>query len=242
MNATTSGTDTSEATEKTFPAWQAFVRVTVFVLIMGALLFIPAGRLDWLMAWVYLVVYVANSTFGLVFMLSKHPDLISERAEAPGDAKDWDKALSTILIVLTLLVPLLIAGLDVRFGWSPPLSLGLQLGALVLYEFGFAVGFWAGITNKFDSRVVRIQKDRGHLTVTDGPYRYVRHPGYVGAIVNMVTLPLILGSVWALVNSGLAVVLLIVRTALEDRTLQEELPGYIEYTQQTRYRLLPGIW
>jgi protein-S-isoprenylcysteine O-methyltransferase Ste14 len=107
---------------------------------------------------------------------------------------------------------------------------------------GWALFMWAMGANAFFSEAVRIQEERGHTVVTDGPYRYVRHPGYVGAILALFATPLLLGSLWALIPAGLATIGYVVRTALEDKTLQEELDGYTEYAQQTRYRLLPGVW
>ena len=118
----------------------------------------------------------------------------------------------------------------------------VHLAGLVISLLGFGVFLWAMAANAFFAEGVRIQEERGHTVATGGPYRLVRHPGYVGAILSMGATPFLLGSWWALVPAGLGVGGYLLRTALEDRTLQEELPGYREYTHQTRYRLLPGIW
>jgi protein-S-isoprenylcysteine O-methyltransferase Ste14 len=107
---------------------------------------------------------------------------------------------------------------------------------------GYVLGTWAMVTNAYFSAVVRIQKDRGHKVVTDGPYRFVRHPAYAGGVVSSIAMPLMLGSFWALVPSGIALIFLVIRTKNEDKMLMEELPGYSDYAQQTRYRLVPGIW
>jgi len=101
---------------------------------------------------------------------------------------------------------------------------------------------WAMSANAYLSTMVRIQDDRGHQVVTTGPYRYVRHPMYVGTIFFGLCMPLFLGSWWTFVPCGLIVILFIIRTALEDRTLRDELPGYAEYAERVRYRLLPGVW
>jgi protein-S-isoprenylcysteine O-methyltransferase Ste14 len=140
------------------------------------------------------------------------------------------------------LITWIVAGLDVRFGWSPQISLALQLVALAIVAAGYFLGTWAMVANKFFSAVVRIQKERDHTVVTDGPYRLVRHPAYTGGVLAYLATPIMLGSLWALIPAGLTVVVLIIRTALEDKTLREELPGYDEYAQQTRHRLLPAIW
>jgi protein-S-isoprenylcysteine O-methyltransferase Ste14 len=132
--------------------------------------------------------------------------------------------------------------LDFRFEWSPPLPLAVHVVSLAVILLGYAFSTWAMIANRFFSGTVRIQTERGHTTVTDGPYRIVRHPGYAGAVIAYLVTPFALGTLWALVPTGLTVILYVVRTALEDRTLQEELPGYAEYAKKTRFRLVPGIW
>ena len=114
--------------------------------------------------------------------------------------------------------------------------------ALIVFVLGMGLFDWAMLSNRFFSGTVRIQEDRGHTVVADGPYRVVRHPGYVGMIVMFVLPPLVLGSLWALIPAGLAALATVIRTALEDKTLQVELPGYAEYAQRTRYRLLPRVW
>jgi protein-S-isoprenylcysteine O-methyltransferase Ste14 len=115
------------------------------------------------------------------------------------------------------------------------------LGALV-FLLGNAILLWARYTNRFFSSMVRIQTDRGHTVCKAGPYRYVRHPGYVGGILMALGMGIVLGSWWACVPQLLASTLLVWRTSREDQTLQAELPGYGEYTRETRYRLLPGVW
>jgi protein-S-isoprenylcysteine O-methyltransferase Ste14 len=137
---------------------------------------------------------------------------------------------------------LIVAGLDIRHGWSPRVPPTLQVAALAVAAGGNLISIWATAVNKFYSRFVRIQKERGHVVVSDGPYRYVRHPGYLGQIIFSLASALALGSVWALIPSSLFAALLVVRTALEDRTLQDELEGYKEYTQRVRHRLIPYIW
>jgi protein-S-isoprenylcysteine O-methyltransferase Ste14 len=169
------------------------------------------------------------------------PELIAERGQPRENVKGWDKAISGLLLIPTLGV-LVVAGLDERFGWSPALPLAAHLAGLALMVLGQALFTWAMASNKFFSTAVRIQMDRSHTVATGGPYRYVRHPGYVGYIVTVLAVPLILGSLWALIPEGLVTCLFIVRTALEDRTLREELDGYEDYALHVRYRLLPGVW
>ncbi len=98
------------------------------------------------------------------------------------------------------------------------------------------------VANAHFATVARVQADKGQTVCDTGPYQYVRHPGYLGAVFHSLAVPLILGSWWGLVAGGLAALFMVLRTALEDRTLHEELPGYTEYAQETRYRLVPGLW
>jgi len=215
------------------------VQVVVQFLILAAILFISSGRLDWMWAWAYLGV---SAGIGIMNMLVMSPELVAERGEVREDAKQWDKVLATI-IGLSALGAFFVMGLDERFGWSPQLDSAIHLIALIFYALGQGLFSWAMVSNKFFSSVVRIQMDRNQTVATGGPYKYVRHPGYVGYIISFfLATPLALGSLWALIPGGLGALLLIIRTALEDRTLLEELDGYREYAQRVRYRLLPGIW
>ena len=156
-------------------------------------------------------------------------------------AKSWDRILAPLMAFGSLFI-LILAGLDKSFGWTAPFTLNAKLAALLVVILGYAFGSWALIENKFFSGVVRIQTDRGHRVVTTGPYRFVRHPGYAGALWTYLATPILFDSLWAFIPSLLLFAVLVLRTSLEDRTLQAELPGYAEYAQRTRYRLFPGIW
>ena len=157
------------------------------------------------------------------------------------NVKAWDRVIMAIYTVL-LLLTLVLAGLDAgRYRWSDVPFIGQVLGLAGVF-LAAALIFWTILTNAYLGRMVRIQEDRGHQVVTGGPYAHVRHPMYVGIIVLFPCMALFLGSSWALVPASLIAILMVVRTALEDRTLQAELPGYAEYARKTRYRLLPGVW
>jgi protein-S-isoprenylcysteine O-methyltransferase Ste14 len=217
-------------------------RQILFTLVlMSGLLFISAGTLDWLMAWVYLGVYVAGIAINSVILWRTNPELIAERAERRPDTKGWDKLFAVVAIPLFFAI-YIVCGLDKRFGWTPPLPPAGQLAALFLYLLGSGLASWAMISNAYFVGTVRIQDERGHQVVSSGPYRFVRHPGYSGWGLGFLVLPPFLGTLWGLVPAGLNCIAFIVRTALEDRTLQDELPGYREYAQRVRYRLVPGIW
>ncbi|NMC30787.1 MAG: isoprenylcysteine carboxylmethyltransferase family protein [Pelolinea sp.] len=217
------------------------VRESVGIFGMGAALFWSAGTLYWWQAWAVLLIMLVWSIATAVVILRSDPSLLAERLGPRKGAKRWDTVIMSVL-GLVQLVRYIVAGLDVRHGWSSPFSIAGQLVALVLCALGYVLMVWATASNRFFTQIVRIQKERGQTVVKDGPYRYVRHPGYLGAIVFEALVWVVLGSWWSAVPSGLGVMLLLVRTALEDKALKAELEGYAAYTQEVRYRLLPGIW
>jgi protein-S-isoprenylcysteine O-methyltransferase Ste14 len=185
----------------------------------------------------------AATLLSRLLLLRVHPDLIDERASSldAENAKPWDKLLAPAMGLTPLLV-LAVAGLDQRFGWSPPFGPGLELIGLLLVALGYAIATWAMLSNRFFSGVVRIQTERGHEVVDSGPYRFVRHPGYAGSLLAGIGFPLALSSMWAWLPLLLVLVVTVVRTRLEDETLRQELPGYDAFSARTRFRLLPGVW
>lgn len=211
------------------------------LVVLGALLFLLAGRLDWVMAWMFLVVLTVCLTINVVVLWRVNPEVIDERMHVRKGIKGWDKVLSPITGVAAI-GTLLVAGLSQRFGWRPEVALWLQIAGVAAVLLGDLLFLWAMAVNKFFSKFIRIQEERGHHVVTAGPYQYVRHPGYVGWIVMWSGMTLMLGSLWAFVPTGAATILVIVRTALEDGMLKAELAGYTEYAERVRYRLLPGVW
>jgi len=214
------------------------VQVVFQTAFLVALPLISAGRLDWVWPWAYLGVGIVILAINALIL---SPELMAERGQPRENVKDWDKVL-TSLITFPILALLIVAGLDERFGWSPQLAVAIHLIGLAFIALGQGLFSWAMASNTFFSTAVRIQIDRDHTVSSGGPYRYVRHPGYVGMIVSLLATALAFGSLWALIPAGLAAVLLVVRAALEDKTLLEELDGYTEYAERVRYRLLPGIW
>jgi protein-S-isoprenylcysteine O-methyltransferase Ste14 len=140
------------------------------------------------------------------------------------------------------MIALVVAGLDARFGWTTNMPLIVYWAGVFIYLFGQAIFLWARYTNNYFSSVVRIQTDRGQTVCKEGPYRFVRHPGYVGGVLFTVTIGIVLGSRWASIPQVIAALMLVWRTAREDKTLQVELPGYAEFTKETKYRLVPGVW
>jgi len=198
----------------------------------------------WWQGWAYALLFAAAGIGMRLWAERRHPGLMAERAQlsrAPG-IKSWDKLLSP-LMALSLGLPLfVVAGLDHHFGWSPDFPSWLNILGLVLAAAAYGFVGWAFLENRFFSAVVRIQSDRGHVVCDTGPYKMVRHPGYSGSVLSPFAMALALGSVWTLIPAAAAVVIAVVRTALEDRTLQNELPGYRDYAGRVRYRLIPGIY
>ena len=199
---------------------------------------------SWWQAWVFFVLFVTAGIGGRIWAEHRHPGILAERFKylKAQDVKSWDKVIAP-LMALSLSFPIVIvAGLDHHFAWSPPFPIWMNLLGLVLTTFGYAFAAWALIENRFFSSLVRIQKDREHEVCNSGPYRIVRHPGYAGNIWALPGIVLALGSVWTLIPVVIAVIIAVIRTELEDRTLQEELKGYKEYVQRVQYRLIPGIY
>lgn len=217
------------------------IRETMGVVIMGVALFWSAGRIDWWPAWALLAVMLAWIIAMGFAILRFNPDLLAERLGPRKGGKQWDMTIMGI-VGLSELARLIIAGLDQRYGWTGGFPIAAQIAALAVCALGYALGVWATASNAFFSQIVRIQTERGHAVATGGPYQYVRHPAYVGTILYQLAMPVLLASWWALIPGGVNAILLVIRTALEDRTLQAELSGYADYARLVRHRLLPGIW
>jgi protein-S-isoprenylcysteine O-methyltransferase Ste14 len=217
------------------------VRETMGVVIMGVALFWSAGKINWWPAWAALAVMAAWVAATGYVILRFNPALLAERLGPRKGAKTWDTAIMSLVGILQL-ARYIVAGLDQRYGWTGDFPLALQIAALILSVPDYAIVVWATASNAFFSQIVRIQNERDHKVVSSGPYRYIRHPAYAGAILYELAVPLLLASWWALLLSSLSAALLILRTYLEDRTLQTELPGYVDYARKVPYRLLPGLW
>jgi protein-S-isoprenylcysteine O-methyltransferase Ste14 len=223
------------------PVWRIAAAFGASLAMFAAILFVPAGRLDWAAAWVYLGLLVAFSIANLVYLRRVNPELIDRRTRITRGTKRWDVVWSIVFSPLFVAV-YAVAGLDAgRYGWSS-MPGWLWLVGLALFLLGMALFSRAMGENPFFEKTVRIQEERGHRVVETGPYRLVRHPGYLGFVGWILSTPLLLGSWWAFVPTLLSIAGMMVRTAFEDRTLKAELPGYAEYANHTRYRLVPGLW
>jgi protein-S-isoprenylcysteine O-methyltransferase Ste14 len=231
---------------KTSPSVNArvLIRFFVFTLLYPAVLFLSAWTLNWAWGWAYYATVILAQIVGRLLVLRLHPELLAERASyrTRTDAKAWDRVMVRLVALYGPLVTWIVAGFDHRLNGSPDVPVALRWVAFLIVLLGAVIANWAMVVNRFFAAVVRIQHDRGHQVISDGPYRFVRHPGYAGGVYTWLAAPAMLGAFWAYIPALLTICALIVRTALEDRTLIDELPGYAEYTRRTRYRLFPGVW
>lgn len=221
-----------------------WVRLAFIYLLHPLILWLCGRDAGWWQAWVFSLLVMLAGIGGRLWAEKRHPGLLAERntAAAAADIKPWDKILAP-LMALSISFPLIIvAGLDHRYGWSLEFPTWLTILGLLLIAVGYGFGAWAMAENRFFSGVVRIQSERGHAVCESGPYQFVRHAGYAGNMLSLPGIVLALGSLWAILPAVVALVITLVRTSLEDRTLQAELPGYAEYAQRVRYRLIPGIF
>ena len=236
------GTEPRVGTELTGKqiAW-AGVRYLLMLGAWSGLLFGAAGSLAWTRAWFCLGLWIVTVSVNIVVLLRKNPDVLATRmGKQQFDAK-FDKVLVPLLRAASLAIPI-VAGLDaVRYQWSflPLWTIG---PGLALHLAGDALLLGVMIVNPYLAKEVRIQTERGHRVISTGPYAFVRHPMYTSIFFLLASLPLILGSWWVLAPAGAVGLLFVIRTAFEDRMLRETLPGYEDYAQKTRYRLVPGIW
>jgi protein-S-isoprenylcysteine O-methyltransferase Ste14 len=223
---------------------QRIVRQSIVGLaIMLVLLFVPAGTLAWPAAWIFLLEFSLASTLIARWLLRHNPALLEERMKPliQREQKPWDKALMAVFLVLWC-AWFVVMSLDAaRFGWSI-VPLWLQVLGAIAIAVSMYIMFLIMRTNTFAVPVVKIQPERGHRVVSDGPYAIVRHPMYSGALLLILGTPLLLGSWWGLALAPALILLLAVRAVMEERTLLAELPGYADYAARVRYRLVPYIW
>ena len=210
----------------------------------AVIIFLAAGSIRWVWGWALLAVLAAVLPGQVIVLVPINPDLLAERQEGfrPEGTKRWDRWLTMSAASLGTVVMWVIAGLEVRLRWTAGMALPAHIAGVAVTVLGYALFLWAMASNAFFAEGVRIQRERGHTVATGGPYRFVRHPGYVGAILGIAGGPFLLGSWWALAPAALSLAGYVIRTALEDRTMLEELPGYGEYAERTRYRIVPRVW
>ena len=218
-----------------------FTQVLIVFALQAFLLFLSSGQLGWTWAGVFLCISLVSMVINGTILFRTSPETITERGRAK-ETRNWDKIVSGFYVLSAFLALPLVAGLDVRYGWTGELLSAWHIAGAILLAAGLGLGGWAMIVNAYFSTAVRIQTDRGQTVCRTGPYRFVRHPGYVGFILQSLATSLLLGSVWGLIPAIIAAALLVIRTAFEDRMLRLELPGYADYVREVRYRLVPGVW
>lgn len=216
---------------------RGFVRPVVGLLV----LLVSAGTIGWINAWIYAGMRLLYHVTYVGLLMKKNPELLNQRGRVKKNTKAFDKVILISFVPLFLLIQI-VCGLDaVRFEWSG-MSLGYIIFGVVIWAAGISFILWSMVANPHFEASVRIQEERDHRVFASGPYRIVRHPGYLGFITMLLSVPFILGSWWGLVPSAVFAVLIIIRTGLEDRMLKGELSGYGDYAKETRHRLLPFIW
>jgi protein-S-isoprenylcysteine O-methyltransferase Ste14 len=207
----------------------------------SALLILASGKWNWLWGWIYIILLTLAMATHVVVLVPLNPALLADRAgglHQPG-TKRWDIWL-TMIAGLAFTSIMIIAGLDERWGWTGPISIGWHITGILLFLIWWVFFLWAMASNPFFSEGVRIQES--HQVAQRGPYRLVRHPGYFGNLIGCIGQPLLFGSWWAFIPAVLTILAFVIRTAIEDKTLQNELDGYSDYAKQVRYRLIQGIW
>ncbi|WP_319414951.1 isoprenylcysteine carboxylmethyltransferase family protein [Marispirochaeta aestuarii] len=217
----------------------------IFTLFLIPLILVISGwDLGWWQGWFYSVLIIVASIVPRILAEKRHPGLLTERGKMgkAQNVKSWDKVLAPLMAVSVTFPLFIAAGLDHRFGWSPVFPLWLNIAGFILIILGYTIGGCALVVNSFFSSVVRIQTDREHKVCDSGPYQIVRHPGYAGNILALPGIVLALSSVWTIIPVIVALIITVIRTILEDKTLQEELPGYRDYAIRVRYRLIPGVF
>lgn len=218
-----------------------FIKSLSGILLFIIILFVSAGRIDYHQGRIFGGMSLLGALMSFI-LTGNDTELMDERATISKDAKKWDLQILKFS-AMTAIVAYIIAGLDSgRYQWSPRFHWSIVATGVVIMFLGQSLFVIAKMTNRFFSGVMRIQQDRGHTVCDSGIYRFVRHPGYSGMILSWAGFPLLLGSVWSGIPVLFSIVLLLIRTSLEDKSLMSELPGYGEYAHKTRYRLVPGIW
>jgi protein-S-isoprenylcysteine O-methyltransferase Ste14 len=217
------------------------IKLFIGTFIFFIILFISAGRIDYWQGWIYVIIGLIMFFLSMtVFRID--PELLNERSKPGEGTKKWDKIILGLSFLITISM-YITAGLDSgRFHCSPDFHWSLYTLGITLTIAGQLFFLIAQKQNKFFSSTVRIQTNREHTVCDSGLYKTVRHPAYLGSIIQSSGFPLLFGSLWSIIPIGLMIILLITRTYLEDRTLQNELPGYSEYSNKTRFKIIPYVW
>jgi protein-S-isoprenylcysteine O-methyltransferase Ste14 len=234
------GVEKRSISQKTMLKVIVGLTVAAIVIVFAGFVFMNASRLGWTLGWIYVGIVAATLAINLVCLRLWNPELIRRRMRVSKFSKTWDKVWA-VMFGVAMIAIYVVAVMEARDRVSSAPGAAWLLG-LAIFVPGWALAIWSMVVNPFFEKTVRIQTEHGHRVIDTGPYVYMRHPGYVGFAGWMLSTPLLLASIWAFVPALISVVLLVIRTALEDRTLHEELPGYAEYAARVRFRLIPGVW
>lgn len=221
---------------------RAFLAPINWIIITGLVFFLASGEIHNLRVWIYIGVYVIGALTIGTLLYKKSPKLLNDRGKMQQGTKQLDKVLILTYFFLAIVITPLIAGIDQRFHLSEPLPFCYLYVGIILYLVSALFSTWPMLHNPFFEGTVRIQKEKNHTVITTGPYKIVRHPGYLGMLFGSTALPLALGSLLAFIPLFMMIMIIFVRTYFEDKTLQRELPGYAEYCKKVKYRLIPFIW
>ncbi len=224
-------TSANKPTHQKQGAWYWLFAEIVVTIVMAILLFSFAGRWDWGMGWALVILYAIWVVANALIVMPNSPTVLAERLTHRFSDHTWDNIILVFYGILTV-GKLIVAGMDFHYNWTERLSMTLQLSAMAIAVMGYGLLTWAMSANPFYAVGARIQTNAGTQLPTDGPYYFVRHPGYVGTIIFELATPIMLGSLWALIPGGIAAILIVIRTAIEDHMLQTELPGYGDYAQK----------
>ena len=222
---------------------RVILMLLVFIVAVPMLPLLISWQWNWWEAWVYAAINILGFAVSRFLAGRRHPDLLIERGQflRHNNPEPWDKILSPLLGFGGGMIPLA-AGLDARFGPSAQFGLAIKILAIIFILIGFAIGSYALMENRFFSGMVRIQEERGHHVIRSGPYRWVRHPGYAGSLITYLAIPFLLDSWWTFLPVAVTIIIIVIRTRLEDQALHEKLDGYQAYAQEVPCRLIPGIW
>lgn len=220
---------------------KAIISSYIGVIVIASTIFIAGGKLLYWQALLYLGLAILGTTITHV-LTPKASNLAAQRVKNVKTGEAWDRRLLGFSFLLNI-ITFIIAGLDSgRFGWSAPLPLGVTISGAIMMVSGQLIFALARRENAFFASVVQIESERGHTVCTTGPYRSVRHPGYVGILLSLLGLPLVLGSYWAWITVVLSALTLLLRVQREDQFLKDRLPGYSEYVRTVEYKLIPFVF
>ena len=217
------------------------IKLLIGTFVFFAILFISAGRIVYWQGLIYVIIGLIMGLLNYT-VLRIDSELLNERSKPGEGTKKWDKTILGLSFLITISM-YITAGLDSgRYHWSPDFHWSICLLGIILTILGQLLFLIAQKQNKFFSSTVRIQTNREHIVCETGLYKFVRHPAYLGSIIQALGFPLLFGSLWSIIPICIMIILLITRTNLEDKTLKNELKGYLEYSNKTRYKIIPYVW